>query len=88
MKDPVKVSIEYCVPCGYTERAFALAQDLLNKYASHVQELTLIPSGNGLFEVIVDEELVFSKKEIGRQPKEGEILSLFEEKTGAAAEAA
>lgn len=83
MEEAVKVSIEYCVPCGYTDRAFSQAQELLQKYVSHIEELTLIPSGNGLYEVIVDEELVFSKKELDRFPKDGEIASLFEEKTKA-----
>lgn len=83
MEEAVKVSIEYCVPCGYTDRAFGLAQELLNKYVSHIEELTLIPSGNGLYEVIVDEELVFSKKEVERFPEDGEIAGLFEEKTNA-----
>ena len=34
-----------------------------------------IKSGGGVFEVVVDGDLVFSKKELGRFPEHDEILS-------------
>lgn len=88
MSTPVTVSIEYCIPSGYGQHALSLTQELLNQYVSSIEALTLIPSGKGMFEVIVDDELVFSKKEIGRLPTDGEIESLFVEKTGATVETA
>ena len=33
-----------------------------------------IPGGKGQFDVVVDDELVFSKQAVGRFPEEDEIL--------------
>jgi selenoprotein W-related protein len=60
-----------------------LADELLTKYTPAIEELLLIPSGGGLFEVIVGDELLYSKKATGRHATEGEVANLFEEKTGA-----
>jgi selenoprotein W-related protein len=37
----------------------------------------LIPSSGGVFEVRVDEKLVYSKKALGRFPEEGEVANLI-----------
>jgi predicted Rdx family selenoprotein len=36
---------------------------------------TALPGGKGQFDVIRDDELVFSKHETGRFPEDGEILT-------------
>jgi selenoprotein W-related protein len=40
----------------------------------------LIPSTGGVFEVTVNGEKVFSKKELGRHAEPGEVKALIEEK--------
>lgn len=55
----------------------------MKNYTHVIETLTLIPSGQGRFEVIVDDELIFSKKALGRHAEAGEVARLFEEKTGA-----
>lgn len=42
----------------------------------------MIPSGGGVFEVTVDDTLVFSKKQLGRHAQPGEILRLVAERLG------
>lgn len=42
-------------------------------------EWTLIPSGGGVFEVMVDDQLVFSKRALKRHAKPGEIYPLVRE---------
>jgi selenoprotein W-related protein len=37
----------------------------------------LIPSGGGVFEVSLDDTLLFSKKQLGRHAQPGEILDLI-----------
>ena len=37
----------------------------------------LIPSGGGVFEVTLDDTLLFSKKALGRHAQPGEILGLI-----------
>ncbi len=50
---------------------------MLAEIASEVGEWTLIPSSGGVFEVRVNESVVFSKKELARYPEEGELLPLI-----------
>jgi len=40
-------------------------------------EVGLTPSGGGVFEVSLDDTLLFSKKQLGRHAQPGEILDLI-----------
>ena len=40
--------------------------------------MELIESSGGVFEVMVDGELIFSKQELGRHAKDGEVLGLMQ----------
>ena len=42
-------------------------------------DITLIPSGKGRFEVVVDNAPIFEKSKLGRHAKPGEIMHLIEE---------
>ena len=42
-----------------------MANHILEEFESNIDDLTLIPSGGGAFEIIVGNELVYSKKETG-----------------------
>ncbi len=57
------VEIEYCVPCGFLERAEAVQHALLSQFGEDIDELTLITGDHGIFEVRVDGEVVFEKSE-------------------------
>lgn len=46
----------------------------------------MIPSSKGRFEVLLDDELVFSKAELGRHAEPGEVVGLLEQKLGPAIE--
>jgi len=41
-------------------------------------ECTLIPSSGGVYEIVADDDLVFSKKSLGRFPEDGEVARLIE----------
>jgi selenoprotein W-related protein len=56
-----------------------MATDLLEKYGNGIRELTLIPSGGGVYEVKKNGELIFSKKQSGRFPELDEIIRLLEQ---------
>jgi selenoprotein W-related protein len=47
--------------------------EILDLGKQEVAEATLIPSSGGVFEVQVDDRLIFSKRESGRFPEEGEL---------------
>ncbi len=53
--------------------------DLLHDYQHVISELDLVTSSNGVFEVEVDDQLLFSKKSVGRHAEPGEVLRLFRE---------
>jgi selenoprotein W-related protein len=40
----------------------------------------MIPSGGGVFEVILGDELVFSKKALDRHAEEGEVVEIVRRK--------
>jgi selenoprotein W-related protein len=83
MIDPKhRVSIEYCVPCHYLPRAVALADEVLGQWAPILAGLELRTGSRGRLEVTVDDELVFSKAELGRFPEDGEISGLLRERLG------
>lgn len=52
----------------------------MNNFKGSVQEVTLIPSGGGVFEIKVADELIFSKKELGRFPNEQEVSETIDQK--------
>lgn len=74
-----KVYIEYCTSWGYLGRAVALAENVLNKHKNNVGEVIIQPSSGGVFEVKVDDNLLFSKKELNRFPEDGEAENLVSE---------
>lgn len=47
---------------------------MLDKNADKISEVTLIPSGGGVFEVTFDGELIYSKKATGDFPEPKQIL--------------
>lgn len=49
----------------------------MSEWEHDVDELTIVPSGGGVFEVVVDGELTYSKKQTGRHAESGEVESLI-----------
>ncbi|BAK54354.1 SelT/SelW/SelH family protein [Sulfurisphaera tokodaii] len=66
------VKIVYCRPCGYLDRAINLARDIL-AYFENV-EVTLEQGKNGIFDVYLNGELIFSRYQEKRFPEHEEIL--------------
>ncbi len=60
-----------------------MTDELLSNYQHVIEDLQLVTSSGGAFEVKVNDELIFSKKSLQRRHAEpGEILSLFKEIIG------
>jgi selenoprotein W-related protein len=53
------------------------AHDLLRDYQHVIAELTFITGSKGIFDVIVDDDVLYSKKTTGRHAEPGEVLELF-----------
>jgi selenoprotein W-related protein len=56
------------------------AHDLLHDYQHVIAELTLITGSKGVFDVVVDGDVLYSKKSTGRHAKRGEVLQLFRDR--------
>ena len=53
-----------------------LTASLVEEFKTDISALTLIPLGNGIFDVKLDGKLIYSKYERGRFPEEGEVEAL------------
>jgi selenoprotein W-related protein len=75
-----RVEITYCAQCRFILRATWLAQELLMTFDTDLGELALVPAGGGVFEVRVDDALIWSKKEQGRFPDSKELKQLVRDR--------
>ena len=57
-------------------------QDLLSTYQHVIDDLTLVTGSKGVFDVVVNGDLIYSKGETGRHAEPGEVLALFRELAG------
>jgi selenoprotein W-related protein len=55
---------------------------LLVGWAPIIEDITLISSSKGRFEITLDGELIYSKAETGRHAEPGEVVTLARERMG------
>jgi selenoprotein W-related protein len=80
MENHPRVEIRYCTQCRWILRAGWLAQELLSTFDTGLGEVALVPGTGGIFEVRVDGELVWSRKEQGRFPEAKELKQLVRDR--------
>jgi selenoprotein W-related protein len=80
MENHPRVEIRYCTQCRWILRAGWLAQELLSTFDADLGEVALVPGTGGIFEVRVDGELVWSRKEQGRFPEAKELKQLVRDR--------
>ncbi|HEU0071704.1 MAG TPA: SelT/SelW/SelH family protein [Alphaproteobacteria bacterium] len=68
-----RVEILYCRQCRWLLRASWMAQELLTTFSEEIGELALLPGTGGIFEVRVDDTLIWSRKAEGRFPEMKEL---------------
>jgi len=71
----VQISIEYCGTCNYRPRAAVFAFTI--QEALGIQSALVHSSKTGVFEVIANGEVVFSKTATGAFPSKEEIINLL-----------
>ena len=57
------VEIEYCVPCGFLDRAIQTQRSLLETYGRDLDGIRLTTGHDGVFTVTVDDDVVWDKAE-------------------------
>jgi selenoprotein W-related protein len=55
------VEIEYCVPCGFRERALDVQQAILAGLERELDSVRLVMGDHGVFRISVDGETVYDK---------------------------
>jgi selenoprotein W-related protein len=53
---------------------------VLEEWENAVDAVEVVPGANGIFDVHVDGELVFTKSMLGRYPEPGEVVPLLGER--------
>jgi selenoprotein W-related protein len=75
-----RVEIRYCTQCRWLLRAAWLAQELLTTFEQDLGEVALVPGTGGIFEVTLDGEVIFSRKQEGRFPESKELKQLVRDR--------
>lgn len=71
------VEITYCTQCRWLLRAAWLAQELLTTFEQDLYSVSLRPGSGGIFEISLNGQLIFSRKEVGRFPEAKELKQLI-----------
>ena len=83
VKRPVKVSITYCLECGYQHEAFGLAEALIGEFQVMLAGVELVPWVNGSFDVKVNGDLVHSMYRDGGFPAKEAMFAAIRERIDA-----
>jgi len=75
-----RIEIHYCAQCRWLLRATWMAQELLSTFDGDIESLALKPGSGGVFEVRIDEQLLWSRKEKGRFPEITELKQLVRDR--------
>jgi selenoprotein W-related protein len=75
-----RVEIRYCSQCRFVLRASWLAQELLFTFSDDLGELALVPGRGGVFEVRLDDEVIFSRAAAGRFPESKELKQMVRDR--------
>jgi selenoprotein W-related protein len=75
-----RVEIHYCRQCRWLLRAAWMAQELLTTFEEELGEVALRPGTGGVFEVRVNDQLIWSRAAAGRFPDIKELKQLVRDK--------
>jgi selenoprotein W-related protein len=75
-----RVEIQFCTQCRWLLRAAWMAQELLTTFETELGEVALVPGTGGVFEVRLDGELIFSRRQEGRFPESKELKQLIRDR--------
>ncbi len=76
MRRSPKLEIEYCTQCRWLNRATWVAQELLTTFVDDLKEVSIVPGKGGVFNVRVDDALIWSRAEAHRFPELSELKQL------------
>jgi selenoprotein W-related protein len=68
-----RAEITYCNQCRWLLRAAWMAQELMSTFDQELATVALTKGTGGIFEIRLDDELLWSRKERGRFPEITEL---------------
>ncbi len=69
-----EVTIRYCAPCRYLPKAIQDADAILKEFGETLSALRLVPGDHGVYDVAVDDTVVFSLEKANRFPESTELI--------------
>ena len=75
-----RVEIEYCTQCRWLLRAAWMGQELLTTFSDELGEVALVPGTGGVFDIRVNDELIWSRAEAGAFPDIKELKQLVRDR--------
>ena len=75
-----RIEILFCNQCRWLLRTAWMAQELLTTFPEEIGEVAMLPGTGGVFEIRVNDELIWSRKEQGRFPDIKELKQLVRDK--------
>jgi len=76
MKERNRIEIKYYKQCNWLMRSAWMAQELLTTFQDDIDEVAIVPGSGGIFEVLINDETIWSRKEKGRFPDIKELKQL------------
>jgi len=70
------VEITYCTGCRWLLRSAWMAQELLSTFRNELGEVALVPGSGGIFEIRVDDRLIWSRQSQGGFPDPSRLKQL------------
>ena len=75
-----RIEIRYCTQCRWMLRSAWMAQELLSTFDGDIEALTLRPGTGGVFEIHIDDTLIWSRKDAGRFPEIAELKQIVRDR--------
>jgi selenoprotein W-related protein len=75
-----QIAVRYCTQCRWMLRAAWMAQELLTTFEQEIGSVALEPGTGGIFDIILDGETIWSRKDAGRFPDIKELKQLVRDR--------
>lgn len=75
-----QITIEFCTLCNWMHRATWMQQELFTTFQDDLEAITLKQGSGGIYDIYLDGELLFSRKETGRFPEIKELKQLVRDR--------
>jgi selenoprotein W-related protein len=66
--DKPTIAITYCTQCNWMLRSAWMAQELLSTFGTELASVTLVPGTGGIFEIRLNDLLIWERKRDGGFP--------------------